>query len=211
MKVILQKTVMNLGDAGEIKDVAPGYAMNFLIPQKLVIPATASSRKHLAHQQRLMKLKTEKRMAELKDIAGKLEGKELEIKVKVGRGNRLFGSVTPIDISRLLGEEGYQIDKRKIEIGQPIKETGVRKIEIKLGPGLTSHIKLNIVSDGTREAEEEAARQAAEEKAAAEAAAAEERAAREAEEEAEAGEAEGTGEETGGEVAEEAPEEEKAE
>ena len=149
MKVILIENVNNLGDAGEIKDVAAGYAMNYLIPKNFVIPATASSRKQLLHQQRLVKLKTEKRMGSLQKIQGDVDGLAIEITAKAGKSDKLFGSITAMDISKALAEKGFNIEKRKIEVGSPIREVGNRKINIKLAPGLTAEIKLTVVADRT--------------------------------------------------------------
>ena len=114
MKVILQKDIPNLGDAGDIKEVADGYARNFLLPKKLVIAANESSKKAMDHQKRLIKIKKEKRRKEGEKIAGDLSGAVLNFTAQAGDEDKLFGSITSMDIATKLQEMGYKIDKRKI-------------------------------------------------------------------------------------------------
>jgi len=142
MKVILQKDVPNLGDAGDIKEVADGYARNYLIPQKLVIVSSEASRRVIEHQKKIIKLKKEKRRKASEQVASQITGKELHITVRVGEEDKLFGSVTPIDIARKLHEEGFEVDKRKILLESPIKELGEYDIAVKLDDGITSSIKV---------------------------------------------------------------------
>ncbi len=147
MKVILQKDVVNLGDAGEIKDVADGYARNYLIPRKLAIRASEGSAKMTLHQKRLADLKKEKRLRSMKELASKLDGTTLEIKVRQGENQKLFGSVTTADIAQALAAKGYAIDKRKIELDQNIKTTGEYKIRLKLAEGIQSFINVVVTSE----------------------------------------------------------------
>ncbi|MCL2025816.1 MAG: 50S ribosomal protein L9 [Leptospirales bacterium] len=142
MKVILQKDVANLGDAGDIKEVADGYARNYLIPKKLVIVASDTGRRVIEHQKKIIKLKKEKRRKASEQVASQITGKELRIAVRVGEEDKLFGSVTSIDIAKKLHEEGFEIDKRKILLDLPIKELGEYDIAIKLDDGITSTIKV---------------------------------------------------------------------
>ena len=142
MKVILQKDVQNLGDAGDIKEVADGYARNYLIPKKLVIVSSEASRRVIEHQKKIIKLKKEKRKKASEQVASQITGKELHITVRVGEEDKLFGSVTPIDIAKKLHEEGFEVDKRKILLESPIKELGEYDIAIKLDDGITFSIKV---------------------------------------------------------------------
>jgi large subunit ribosomal protein L9 len=144
MKVILQKDIINLGDAGDIKEVADGYARNFLIPKKLVIPASESNKKVIEHQERLIKLKKEKRKKQSEKVLDSLNGLEIVITAKVGEEEKLFGSITSIDVAKKLLENGYSIDKRKISIENPIKTTGEFDIQVKLDDGLTAVVKLRV-------------------------------------------------------------------
>jgi len=142
MKVILQKDIPNLGDAGDIKEVADGYARNFLLPKKLVIAANESSKKAMDHQKRLIKIKKEKRRKEGETIAGDLSGAVLNFTAQAGDEDKLFGSITSMDIATKLQEMGYKIDKRKIVLENPIKKIGEHEIVIKLAEGLTSKVKV---------------------------------------------------------------------
>ena len=147
MKVILQKDIPNLGDAGDIKDVSDGYARNFLLPRKLVIMASDSSRKAIEHQNKLIKIKKEKRKKQSEKTAAGLVGIELKIAVQVGEEGKLFGSVTSMDIAKKLKEQGFEIDKRKIIIENPIKQEGEYTIKIKLDEGQTPEIKLIVAKE----------------------------------------------------------------
>ena len=142
MKVILQKDIPNLGDAGDIKVVADGYARNFLLPKKLVIAASEAGKKIIEHQARLIKLKKEKRKKVNEKILEGISGTELKIAAQVGEEGKLFGSVTTMDIARKLKETGFDIDKRKIQLDNPIKQVGEYEISLKLDEGLVAAIKV---------------------------------------------------------------------
>ncbi|HNW30430.1 MAG TPA: 50S ribosomal protein L9 [Spirochaetota bacterium] len=147
MKVILQKDIPNLGDAGDIKEVSPGYARNYLLPRKLVIVANESSKRAIDHQKKLVKIKKEKRKKESEKLAGSITGLELQIAVQVGEEGKLFGSVTAMDIAKKLKEKGYDIDKRKIVIENPIKQEGEYTVKIKLDEGQTPTIKVIVCKE----------------------------------------------------------------
>lgn len=144
MKVILQKDIANLGEAGDIKEVADGYARNYLLPKKLVIVANEKSQRAIEHQKKLIKIKKEKRKKQSEKLSESLAGIELRIGAQVGEEEKLFGSVTSIDIARELKELGYEIDKRRIHLDEPIKKTGEYDISIKLDEGLHAVIKVYV-------------------------------------------------------------------
>lgn len=144
MKVILQKDIANLGEAGDIKEVADGYARNYLLPKKLVIVANEKSQRAIEHQKKLIKIKKEKRKKQSEKLSESLAGIELRIGAQVGEEEKLFGSVTSIDIARELKELGYEIDKRRIHLDEPIKKTGEYDISIKLDEGLHAVIKVHV-------------------------------------------------------------------
>ena len=147
MRVILQKDVQNLGEAGDIKEVAEGFARNFLLPKKLVIPYNESSAKAIEHQKKLVKIKKEKRKKEGQKLVEALSNVALTIGAQVGEDEKLFGSVTAIDIADKLLQMGYTIDKRKIVLPEPIKKAGEHEVKIKLEEGLTATIKVNVVKE----------------------------------------------------------------
>ena len=167
MKVILQKDVPNLGDAGEIKDVAAGFARNFLIPRKLVVAASTGSARAAEHQKKLMELSIEKRNQEMQSVAENLKALgELEMPVRVGSRGKLFGSVTTMAISQALHAAGFPVDKRKVELSENIKSTGKYQVKIRLAEKIIVPLSINVVADEEsiaarkQEEEEEAARNA---------------------------------------------------
>jgi len=147
MRVILQKDVQNLGEAGDIKEVAEGFARNFLLPKKLVIPYNESSAKAIEHQKKLVKIKKEKRKKEGQKLVEALSSVALTIGAQVGEDEKLFGSVTAIDIADKLAQMGYTIDKRKIVLPEPIKKAGEHEVKIKLEEGLTATIKVSVIKE----------------------------------------------------------------
>jgi large subunit ribosomal protein L9 len=148
MKIILQKDFPNLGDAGDIKDVSDGYARNFLIPNRIAVRADIGSTKVALHQKKMINLKKDKRTKSMTDVANKLKGKEIEVFVKVGENDKLFGSVTPQDISIALKNSGFEIDKRKIEISEAIKSLGSFQAKVKLADGIQSVIQVKVAKQG---------------------------------------------------------------
>lgn len=149
MRVILQKEVKGLGKAGEEKNVAEGYARNFLIPRGLAMPATDAARTQVANHAAAVARQEASEKAAAQAQAKQLENIELVFKMRAGESGRLYGSVTNADIAEKLEESaGQSIDKRKIQLEEPIKETGKRKVEIKL------HSDVKIAITVTVEAEE---------------------------------------------------------
>lgn len=142
MKVILQKDISNLGEAGDIKEVSNGYARNFLIPKNLVIVANDSSKKAVEHQKKLIKIKKDKRRKQSEKIVGAINGLELKFTVQAGEEGKLFGSITTMDITKKLKDAGYEIDKRRIAIAAPIKELGTFDVTVKLDDGLHAEVKV---------------------------------------------------------------------
>ena len=142
MKVILQKDIHNLGDAGDVKNVADGYARNFLLPKKLVIPFNESSKKAIDHQKQVIKVKKEKRRKESEKTAQAFAGLTLTIAAKVGEEDKLFGSITALDIAKKLKDAGFDIDKRRIHLDEQIKTLGEHNVSIKLEEGLTAQVKV---------------------------------------------------------------------
>ncbi|HOP29060.1 MAG TPA: 50S ribosomal protein L9 [Spirochaetota bacterium] len=145
MKVILQKDIANLGDAGDIKEVAEGYARNYLIPKNLVIVANESSKKAMEHQKKLIRIKKEKRKKESQTLADSMKGVELVIPAQVGEEGKLFGSITSMDIAKHLADKGFTVDKRKILLENPIKQEGEFEITVKLDEGLNTAVKVTVV------------------------------------------------------------------
>ncbi|RMH09871.1 MAG: 50S ribosomal protein L9 [Nitrospirae bacterium] len=145
MKVILQETIENLGYVGDILDVADGYARNYLIPRKKALIADPRNIKALEHAKRLTAQKAKKVEVTLQAIADKLAGVTLTFPVQTGKDDKLFGSVTAKDLEEGLRAQGFDIDRRKIQLPQPIKELGTRPVSIKLHRDIVATITVAVV------------------------------------------------------------------
>ncbi|MHB9030447.1 MAG: 50S ribosomal protein L9 [Candidatus Latescibacterota bacterium] len=147
MKVILREDVKGVGGAGDIIEVKPGYARNFLVPRGFAFMATPGNMKAYENEKYLKARKQVEthREAELKKA--EIEKISLTVAVKVGEDDRLFGSVTTHTIADLLKEKNYEINHRKIILSEPIKELGVYEIGIDLAPGIEAKIKLWVVKE----------------------------------------------------------------
>jgi large subunit ribosomal protein L9 len=148
MKVVFIEDVLGVGKAGQIKDVADGYGKNFLIPRKLAVPARPQDIKAVEAQIRARARVAAKTEAEMKALAAELDGKEIMIKAKVGQQERLYGSITSADISIELENSLHAVvDKRKIELAEPIRHTGSYEVPVKFGKDITTKIRVNVVAE----------------------------------------------------------------
>ncbi len=147
MKVILRKDIGNLGKKGDIKDIAKGYARNFLIPNNMVVLATKSEMAKLEEQKELESQQQEEELLRYQELAEQIDGLELEIPVKVGEDSKLFGAITSAIIAEKLKERGFEIDKNQIKLEEPIKETGEREIAIEFPHNLESNIKIIVIEE----------------------------------------------------------------
>lgn len=147
MKVILKKDVRALGKQGEIKEVADGYAYNFLFPRGLAIEATASNLKLLSDQKASIAKRQQTEEAEARALAEKLKGKEFEFSMKVGEGSRLFGSLTAKDVAEAIQKQlGSEFDKRKVELEEPIKTLGKHTVRLHLYKGVYTEIVVSVTA-----------------------------------------------------------------
>ncbi len=147
MKVILLQDVKAQGKAGDIKEVADGYARNFLLNKKLALEATPQNLKHLAAQKQKQAEKASADLAEAKALAAKIADMTIEIKVKTGEAGRLFGSVTNKEVAEAISAQvGQTLDKRKVEIKEPIKTLGEAEALLKLHTEVHQKVKLNITA-----------------------------------------------------------------
>jgi large subunit ribosomal protein L9 len=145
MKVILLKEIKDLGPADTVQNVSDGYARNFLFPKNLAVPAEKPAMKALEIRQKSRSEEIEKEKASLREIASKLDGKQITINVDAGEGGKLFGSVTSHDISQKIYEAfGVEVDKKKIHLEEPIKSTGLFKVPVKFLSDITASIQLNV-------------------------------------------------------------------
>jgi large subunit ribosomal protein L9 len=147
MKLVLLEDVDKLGKRGSVVSVKDGYGRNFLIPRKLAMPATEGNLKQIELEAKKYKVKEAKEETDAQTMKGDLEKLSLTIPMKAGEADVLFGSVTPADIASALEKEGYTIDKRKIDIGEPIKRLGVYHVPIKLFRTVTAEVKVWVVKE----------------------------------------------------------------
>lgn len=147
MKVILKEDVKNLGKMGDILNVAEGYARNFLLPKKLAVEALTENIKALEHQKKMIQEKAKKVRNASQDLAGKISSLTLSIKAKAGEEEKLFGSITSMDIAAALKNEGIDIDKKKISLEEPIKRLGSYAVSIKIHPEITAQLNISVVPE----------------------------------------------------------------
>jgi len=156
MKVILKQNIKKVGEIGDIIEVSNGFARNFLIPQGKAISYSIGNFKQIEYLKKKELAKKEKELNEAKDLAEKLNNISLEIKVKAGKEDKLFGSVTSKDITEvMLSEYNIELDRKKIDLKEPLKKLGVHNIPINLYRGVVPQIKVNLISDSDSESEQE--------------------------------------------------------
>ena len=147
MQVILMEKVANLGNLGDVVKVKDGFARNFLLPKGLAYPATAANKKKIAFEAERI---AQRRAAERADAdveAGRLAGVELTFSVKVGEEDRLYGSVTASDIQRRLEEQGIHVDKRKIELPEPLRSLGEFRVGVRVHADVRPEIRVHVVKE----------------------------------------------------------------
>lgn len=144
MKVIFVQDVKGQGKKGEVREVADGYARNFLIPRQLAIPATEGNLRNLRKQQEEEAKKQEQQRQEALQVAQKLENMVLTITAKAGEGGRLFGAVTAKQISDALAKQGLAVDKKKIELKEPIRQLGTTLVPVKLYPQVQATLRVQV-------------------------------------------------------------------
>ena len=145
MKVVLLKDVKNMGKRDDIVNVSDGYARNFLFPQKLAAEATPGTLKEIERKRAAQDAREAEQKAEAQAKAELLKNKVIVLQVKCGEKGRLYGSVTAQEVADALEKQhGIKADKRKIDIGDPIRETGIREISVWLYSGITTKMKLDV-------------------------------------------------------------------
>ncbi len=156
MKVIFIEDVPNVARAGEAREVADGYGRNYLLPRKLAVLANSRASAVVEAQLRKIAQRQAQEEAEMAELAGKLDGVEVTIKAKVGEKERLYGSITSADIADELSRSaGLDIDKRKVELEEPIRQLGSYEVTVRLTQDIAAVIKLTVVADKVAEEKEE--------------------------------------------------------
>lgn len=147
MEVILRDHVENLGRRGEIVKVADGYARNFLLPRKLALPATDANRKWVERERKIAEARDHEERGAAEAIASRLNALELTITRKTGENDQLYGSVTNADIGEMLASKGFDIDRRKILLPDPIKTLGENTVPVKLHRDVTAQLRVTVAKD----------------------------------------------------------------
>lgn len=147
MKVILTERVSTLGNVGEIVNVSAGHARNYLLPNNLAVLANASSKKELDHSQKMLSKKMDEAKKNAEELKEKLEKVTLEITKRVAANGKLFGAVTSLDLSKLLADQGLDVEKRVITLETPIKTAGKFTAKAKLFEGVEAEFSVNVTVD----------------------------------------------------------------
>lgn len=147
MKVILTQDITGLGSIGDLITVKDGFGRNYLVPQGKALQATSQNMKKLEHQKRQIREKIDKAKREAERLAARIESVSCTVAKAVGEEDKLFGSVTGMDIEASLKLEGVEIDRKKINLPEPIKSLGIYNIPIKLHPEVTAVLKLWVVKE----------------------------------------------------------------
>ena len=148
MKVILTKDVATLGKSGEMKQVADGYATNFLIPNGVAVPAAGGAYRAWQHDIASREDKRKKERADAEIAATRIASTTLTMGVKVGEGGKLYGSITSKDIADALARRGITVDRHKIDLDEPLKTLGTYKVEIKVLAGMTPEVTIIVEPKG---------------------------------------------------------------
>jgi large subunit ribosomal protein L9 len=146
-QVILRTDVADLGRAGEVVDVKPGYARNYLIPQGLAYSASEGNVRQLEGERQQAQVSMDRQKGRAEGLAAELEGRSVSFKVKAGEEGKLFGSVTTVDIAEQLASEGVTIDRRDIVLEEPIKELGVFRVPVRLHADVRPELTVWVVAE----------------------------------------------------------------
>jgi len=147
MKVILKEDVKNIGSMGQIVDLADGFVRNYLVPRGLAVEANVKNIKSLEHEKKVIQEKAKKIRNQAQDLAGKISDLTLVIKAKAGEEGKLFGSVTTMDIAEQLKNAGFEIDKKKISVEEPIKRIGSYSVKVRIHPEIATEVNLQVVEE----------------------------------------------------------------
>ena len=148
MEIILREHVDNLGERGQIVKVADGYARNYLLPRKLALVATDGNKKHVERERKIVEARESQERGVAEALAARLAAVEITIARRVGDTEQLYGSVTSADIADFLKEKGFDVDKRKLILPEPIKAIGEHEVPLKLHRAVSILLKVQVIKDG---------------------------------------------------------------
>ena len=165
MKVVLLEKVKSVGNVGEVVNVSPGHARNFLIPNGLAVAADEGSEKSMAHHQKMLTRKIEEQKTQATEVQGKLDGVVLEFVKKVGLNGKLFGSITSTDLAAELANKGFALERRQLTLDTPIKGIGSYNVKAHLFQGVDANFQVKVAMDPAQAEELKAKQLAAQKKA----------------------------------------------
>lgn len=151
MKLILKEDVENLGIIGSVVDVARGYGRNYLIPRNLAVEANPKNLNQFEHQKKIILAKADKIKIAAGEYADKISELSITIEARAGEGDKLFGSVTTMDIAEAISKKGIEVDKRKIILEEPIKRLGTYEVSVKVRQDVTATVKIEVKQDSAAE------------------------------------------------------------
>jgi large subunit ribosomal protein L9 len=152
MEVILRQHVDNLGERGQIVKVADGYARNYLLPRKLALPVTEGNKRHVERERKIVETREAEEKGQAEAMASRLSAVEVTIARRVGDTDQLYGSVTAADIAEFLKAKGFEVDRRKLVLADPIKSIGEHNVPLKLHRNVTVPLKVKVVKEGSESA-----------------------------------------------------------
>lgn len=147
MEVILKKSVEGLGAPGDVLKVSDGYARNYLLPMQLAVHATERNRRYLDHQKRVIDQQESKNREHAREIASQISGVTCTLKRRAGENDRLFGSVTSMDIAEAVRTEGFELERRFFELAEPIRELGVFMVPVRLHTDVVVELRVVVERD----------------------------------------------------------------
>ena len=147
MEVILREHVEHLGARGDVVKVTPGYARNYLLPRKLALAVTENNKRQIEREKKLAEARDLEEKSAAEAVAARIGALDLEIARRTGENDTLYGSVTSADIAQALKDKGFEVDKRKVQLADPIKALGETTIPVKIHREVTAQVKVRVVSD----------------------------------------------------------------
>ncbi len=147
MEVILREHVEHLGARGDVVKVTPGYARNYLLPRKLALAVTENNKRQIEREQKLAEARDLEEKSAAEAVAARIGALDIEISRRVGENDALYGSVTSADVAQALKDKGFEVDKRKIQMPEPLKALGESTIPVKIHREVVAQVKVKVVAD----------------------------------------------------------------
>jgi large subunit ribosomal protein L9 len=147
MEVILREHVEHLGARGDVVKVTPGYARNYLLPRKLALAVTDNNKRQIDREKKLAEARDMEEKSAAEAVAARMGALDLEISRRVGENDALYGSVTSADVAQALKDKGFEVDKRKIQMADPLKALGETTVPVKIHREVVAQVKVRVVAD----------------------------------------------------------------